>query len=455
MRRGRHIKTYTASYDSNVKVPGLSRTPDGRWRVFRDGKETRFVEPNEYRAVERAKHLLGLDYVAVTEVSTTLGEVLGPTAPPCVDDLSDDQLDRLTPLLEAGAFDHDAVETLPNMPVKLPVPDSMLYPWLRQQLLDHTADLAAKVGLPELVGWRRNTTVPSAALTLTKVKNTYKQHSPAKDKTKREALATFDRLVEHTQAHTLDDLTAEKLLAFRQSVEADPKLKSSGTRAIYYQRIRAVISFGLKVGLDAVQIRSALDRCKVLWTAEPMPVVKPKPIPPADFHKLLDKGGETWRVWLLLGLNLCLHLDEICGLKWTDFDVEAGTYAAIREKTRRQRIPRAAVLWPETLVELKKLLPQRGPYVLVSPLGTRFSANAKANKFPALRKLAKVSETYTFDSIRDGAYTAAAHASPDERLARVLGGHKAAGLQDNYVLRNPKIVKPACEAVYAAYGPFA
>jgi hypothetical protein len=61
----------------------------------------------------------------------------------------------------------------------------------------------------------------------------------------------------------------------------------------------------------------------------------------------------------------------------------------------------------------------------------------------------------TWSHIRDGAYTAAAQApGVDEKFARLLAGHKSAGLQDKYVLRNPQIVKPACDAVYSAYAPF-
>jgi hypothetical protein len=57
--------------------------------------------------------------------------------------------------------------------------------------------------------------------------------------------------------------------------------------------------------------------------------------------------------------------------------------------------------------------------------------------------------------IRDGAYTAACQApGVEEKWARLLAGHRSHGLQDSYVMRNPAIVRPACEAVYAAYGPF-
>jgi hypothetical protein len=56
----------------------------------------------------------------------------------------------------------------------------------------------------------------------------------------------------------------------------------------------------------------------------------------------------------------------------------------------------------------------------------------------------------SFGCLKDSAYTIACR-KVEEKFARVLAGHKAEGLQDNYVLRNPEFVRPACDAVYAEY----
>lgn len=34
MRAGRPVKCYVASYDQSIKIGGLSRQRDGRWRVL-------------------------------------------------------------------------------------------------------------------------------------------------------------------------------------------------------------------------------------------------------------------------------------------------------------------------------------------------------------------------------------------------------------------------------------
>jgi len=81
--------------------------------------------------------------------------------------------------------------------------------------------------------------------------------------------------MKHTNAKLISDLTQEALSAFRWQVEEDGNLKSPATRVAYYGRIKNIIRFGLKVGMDQAQIRAALDRCNVLWTADAMPAVDP------------------------------------------------------------------------------------------------------------------------------------------------------------------------------------
>lgn len=437
-------KPYPTSWGEDVQ--GLYRLPDGRWRITVPGKHfgERFTEPDERKAVQKAHELIG------TQQDVMLGEAVmsrETDGKPVYDTPTHAAVVRA--VAESG---HQPQYSKRGkvMLAGIAVPKRVLVAWLREMLTDHPEELANMMGLPPRVF--QTIPVPKPSLRLKDLVAAYERHNPASVRSKREALAALQRLIAFAEAKTLDDLTENVLLAFREKIETE--VNGPATRKAYYSRIRYIISFGLKIGLDAVQIRACLDRCKVLWTAAPMPPVEPNPISREDFHTLLKAAGNgPWRAWLLVALNLCMSVEEVCGLRWEWFDLDAITFACIRERTRRKRIPRAAVLWDETLAVLKAL-PRRGPYVFVSRHGTRFNRNTRVNDFAAFRKAAGLPEGVAFSSLRDGSYTAAGHGTPDERQARVLAGHAAPGLADHYVLRNPQIVRPAVEAVYKAYGPF-
>lgn len=463
---GRPTKPFHPAWSVDP-IAGLAKQKDGRWRIIATGE--RFSESDERRAVQKFldwKARQGMATVNVPTATAIIGN--GESVRQAMAALPQPQAD-LRQLQGRGTFLPPAVldqqpAPAPGTPIHMtvegdklhffrdPIQAAALWGYFREQLIADPAYVARMTGLPELAGWRYFA-IPAASIKLADIIENYKKHGPATQKAKNEALAPLNRLIEHSGAKTLDDLTTVNLLAFKAEIEKT--VPGPATRRAYYSRIKAIIAFGLKTGMDAQQIRAALDRCKVMWTAEPLPPVKPQPISRVHFHALLAVSNPTWRAWLLVGLNCCLHMEEVCDLRWADLDLDKGTYACIRNKTRRQRIPRAATLWPETRAALQAL-PRRGdcPFVFVSTHGTRFNKNTRINDFKDLRTKAKVPDEVTFDSLRDAAYSAAAHGTTDERIARVLAGHKAAGLQDNYVLRNPEIARPACDAVYQTFGPF-
>lgn len=433
-KAGRKPKPYVTSWGE--VVAGLARQGnDGRWRVVETGQ--RFTEPDERRAVRRFReqHETKVELVQIpvlgsgqAKTGKEANRILAPRAQTVYGD------------------DNDSIIVREAHP-------QAIWSWIRRMLIEKPEYVSKMTDIPELINLG-DMNPPGPALRISTVIEAYRRNSPALEMSKRNALTPLKRLVKEAKAKTLDDLTIEKLIAFRDRLEAEGEVLSAATRQEYFARIKTVIAFGKRVGLDTSQINACLDRCRVLWAAQPSPILKPEPISRADFHTLLSKGGEAWRPWLLLGLNLCLHLGEVCDLKWEDFDLEKGTYAAIRNKTRRRHIPRAAVLWPETIEALKMIGPLK-PFVLVSRRGTRYDRAGRSHEFCEVRRKAGLPETVTFEGLRDGSYTAAAQAPGiDEKFVRVLAGQRSPGLQDNYVLRNPECVRSACDAVYAAYGPF-
>jgi hypothetical protein len=56
-----------------------------------------------------------------------------------------------------------------------------------------------------------------------------------------------------------------------------------------------------------------------------------------------------------------------------------------------------------------------------------------------------------FDDLRDGAYTGAFVPGVDPLFAKAVAGHRLPGEMDEYILRQPQIVKPACDAIALRY----
>ena len=455
-KMGRPQRPYETSWGE--MVPGLYRCPDGRWRITATGRK--FTEADERRAVSRFR---ATQQPATVDVPTVYHE-------PADDGLMERLAGggRLTkiplPGVKPAAEFLEVLNAPPRRPhdTDEPIADhhrdrviikaDQFWPWLRELVISKPEYVAKMIGIPELANLK-HLPLPKPAITIEQLVETYETQSPSKPQTKATSVRTIKKLARFANAKTVEDLTQEQLLRWRDKVENDPNLTSAGTRAGYYGQVKTVLGFGMKAGLDQVQLRAALDRCKVLWTAEPLPPVNPQPISREDYHTLLDASNDTWRAWLLLAMNLAMTSEDLCQMEWSDFDMEAGTYAAIRVKTRRDRIPRAGVLWDETMEAMQRL-PRRSEYVFTSARGAKYNKNSRVNLFAKLRARVGLPETVKMSHIRDAAYTSACQGTGDERWARVLAGHRAPGLQDNYVLRNPEAVRPACEAVYRAFGPF-
>jgi integrase len=447
----RKQKPYQTSW--NEIVPGLARDVDARWRIVTGphaGK--RWSDFDERRAVGKAKQLLGLDN-PTTAIEVRLGD-LAANLPDDFDDLSPRQVDQLSDIFDAAnAVEPDyegTSETVPSAPIRLRIPDSILWPWLRQEIADRPVEFFRKAGLAEWATKAMFTPLPKKPITIQQVVDNYTQRSPSDRYRKNRVIGVFKFLVRETRATMLLELTVETLLKFREKVETSTTLRTGGSCKAIFGTIKSAIAFAARCGMDPVQIRTTLDCCKVLWTAKKESQVNPRPISRADFHKLLNASkGKHWNPYVILGLNLCMTLGELVALKWESFDLAARTFATIRNKTQDSRIPRAAVLWDESLAALKGIK-RKGPYVFTSSHGTRFNRNTLNNNFRRFATKAGL-PNITFSHIRDGAYTAAMRSAGCEKVGRVLAGHSAAGYEDNYVLRDPECVRPACDAVYLAY----
>jgi integrase len=436
----------------------LYRCPDGRWRINATG--SKFTCHDERQAIAHFLHW---------KSQQTDSEALVQIALPATDPLQDPDVagivdfivrHELGPGLHRTPKDESLALNIPpdaSDPMELlrSISERALYAYFRKQLIERLPHVAEMTGIPELLGLNRFD-LPKPPVRIAAVIEAYKKHSTASEKSKKEAIKSFERLVSFAQARTLEDLTDDVLLAFRHSVVTDPKLTSSGTISGYFSRIRSVLRLAARGTLDAVQLEAMRARCKAkLYPPENNVEDDPHPIVRRDFHKLLAGAVETdiphvWRAILLLALNCALYMEDICDLRWSAMDLQQKTYFARRKK--RGRWVRAAVLWNEN-VEALRAIPRRGqsPYVFVSTHGTRYNKNTKINDFKDFRE--KIGAPgVVFSHLRDGAYTAASN-DPivHDRFARLLAGHKAHRLADKYVARHPEVVKPASDAVYREY----
>jgi integrase len=433
-RPGRPQKPYETTWGEIVA--GLTRCADGRWRIVET--EKRFTEPDERRAVARFKkwaRTRAQDSVLISVSSTSFPD--GMTFREAWEDSGAE-------LIPAYGDDPARLE--------LELPENVLWPWLREKLINDPGYVAEAVAIPELTSLARFE-LPKASIRVSDVIASYEKHSPATAKAKQEAMVKFHDLVKFAGAKTLDDLTDEKLLAYREKVVSNPALASSGTISAYFNRIRSVIRIAGR-GLDAAQIDVAVARCKAkLYPPKNNVEDDPHPISRKNFQRLLDGVEKTnipvvWRAMLLLGLNCALYMEDLCDMKWKHLKLDEGVYIARRNK--RGRCLRAAVLWPETREAIRALPGGGSAYVFVSNRGTRYNKNTKINDFKDFTTKLGVSGV-TFSHLRDGAYSAACNAkNVKDRFAELLAGHKT-GMKDKYVIRNPRVVLPATRAVYRRY----
>lgn len=146
-------------------------------------------------------------------------------------------------------------------------------------------------------------------------------------------------------------------------------------------------------------------------------------------------------------MNFCLHISEVLSVRWTELDFTEMVYFS---KRRKNGIRRVAVVWEATKTAFMSI-PRSQGRIFKSSRGCVYHANSLRRIFTALRQRAGVPDTVKFDSLRDGAYTAAFVPGVDPVFAMAVAGHRLPGEMDKYILRHPEIVKPACDAIAKRY----
>ncbi len=434
-KTGRKANHYVAQDGRSIE--GLTRQTDGRWRII--GSTTKFSEPDEAMAIAKFRKLTGKD--ATLEIPVPIGDD-SMNIEERIKAIGEADNIRMTTMYLPDDFDVQG----PIIPAKIKsiesyikVKETVFWNWLRDQLLTNSLYISQRVGIPQVANLK--SPAVTKATPFSDLLDNYIREANVGEKTFYKVKKEFKRFMKIV-GKTTDDLSVKSLATYRKSFKPSWSAQTSKTKIAY---IKSVFSLAQKTGLIGSSVDDAL---LTLRAPSVTGGYTPSPMAKEDFRTLLDGSDDLWRAILLLSLNCCLYLQECSVVKWDDLDLEKKTFVTRRAKTK---VIRAATLWDETIEAVKKMK-TKTDYVFSSTHGTSYSAISLRMAFAELRKRVGVNENVKFNHIRDGAYTAAVQKKGvEEKFARVLAGHKATGLQDNYVMRNPEITRDACDAVYAAY----
>jgi len=157
-------------------------------------------------------------------------------------------------------------------------------------------------------------------------------------------------------------------------------------------------------------------------------------------------ADDRQKAMMLLLLNGAFNKTDLVRLNWQTWDeIKSNTLISNREKTGNTL--RATCFWPETIAAVNKL-PRDGEFLFYGQqgaAGTRYFEEL----WKKLRK--KINRpSLNLKQFRSGAATAVMLAGVPKEQLDMLMGHSG-GIDDHYILANPQMVKPACDAVYKFY----
>ena len=383
------------------RVNGLSRNEKtGRWRIIATGET--FREADIGKAIQRFRDLSGAN-AAWREALDTFNApiVSGP---------------RVFTDADYLAF-ADEIRTKPL--------------WV-----------AEKTGI-EQIGYLLSLEKPQPLPSFEDLKQTYRDHAACKDKQK--AIRAFDDFVKTTKVSDLRGVTVAVATAFKDAVAK--RDISDKQRGHIFAGVKTILRFVRERGVAVHEISRALESLVALKKKKTPVALDPKPIERDDWDKLLAAATEAEdEAMILLMLNGALYVEEVRRLQWDDF--RDGCLISRRLKTGMHL--RVAPLWQETIDALAALPKRDGiKHLFLNYAGKPLGRSGAQKRFNDLAEAASIPNV-TGSHLRDGAATAAVEQNVNSELCNVMLGH-ATGMKDNYVLRNPKMVKAATDAVYAKY----
>lgn len=400
-------KTYRPSYGGDP-IPGLTRRPDGRWRCQDCGRLWTQADERQavaqYREHRRQEHDAP-QIVASYDIPIATGEgwAIGRTA------------------------------------------TADVWAYVRSELISRPDWVAEQVGIPE-VARLASLPTPAPSPPLADLLPLYLAGKSDIRKAERQRVANyytqFVRFAAARDATTAKDVTHDLCGDWDDQLRREGKHKSDSWRRHRINAVRTVVNYALSRGKDVERATTALRSIR----SPGITVGEPKPISRTDWRAILDNADPTMRALLLLSLNGGFYAVEALRLTWDEVDLANAVVTTRRNK--RKKVIRVATLWSETVEALSALTRTR-QYIFPADRGGMMHYQTLNKRFARLCSAAGV-DGVTYSHIRDGAVTACYRQGISPDTVRLLIGHRQ-GMTDHYVLRNPQMVAPACDAIYNFY----
>jgi len=415
-----------------IRVDGLTRRKDGRWRVSATGQL--FTEPDEKRAIDRFMALVGQQIPTVSiDTNTTVSSM----------DAGRKQAEQF------GARGFVLIRRKNGWELRFssPVAESAYWSRVRKDLIERPLYSAAKTGI-EQVAYLGELKRPADSPKLAELIESYSSKPGLSRQEQARSRVMGETFVRLSGAASLEDITHATVTEYEKKLATKGLAPKSVSH--FYSKIKTIIAYALKRGTDAKECRRALDVLGMLITPKTSRLA-PSPISKQDFWAVYGaarkSGDTTFCAMMFLALNAAMYGSEAAAVRWDEVDLKRGELVTNRNKTG---VPRVAVLWPETVRAIKALPHQRDTLFL----GERRSYTATMiwKKWNEYREAAGTPAAVQFSSIRDGSYTQACRTASQDK-ARILAGHRLPGAMDNYVQRNPQFVAEACRAIHTEYFP--
>jgi len=337
-------------------------------------------------------------------------------------------------------------------------------------------DLAGVIHLP------KNFTLPRTKLR--DMLDWYFDYEERSTDTKKKVKPHFLEFVDIVNVDFMEQVSNDHIQAYRKRIIA---LKKAGfhTKTYLKHRFDAVKRIfrhaklhmenkaELNNKIDALEAILSVDSEGETKNAKPIEVNQMQWLLRAMDQKPKNRAEKLrlakWKAILLTALNTCSYMKDVCDMTFKPtnsiegVDLEGGTLSMYRVKSS---IAKIAVLWQDTIeaiLHYRELRDSDSNYVFVtrndtpcltSHLRKEWSKYIKplASKVASDEMDKKIDLSFLeFSMIRDGCFTACAKAHLPIDQRNFVSGHKNLGTDDDYLLRQPELAKPACDAIYAYF----